>query len=104
MQKIDSTKISNTQIPHAVMVTVIPKVNELVEAVEALESRLAALQRPVKEELSTLDEALPDYISKLLKANNIFTIPHLRDKTDGELTLIKGIGPALLKEIREATR
>ena len=78
------------------------KFNELEKRVVALEEKLGEVPVPSVESIITLSSVYGDDLATLLQENGYSTVEQVALASDDKLRSIKGIGPALLQQIRSA--
>jgi predicted flap endonuclease-1-like 5' DNA nuclease len=82
--------------------TTIKQFKKLEKRVAALEEILGEVSVPSVESVITLSSAYGYDLAKLLQENGFSTVEQVAVASDDELRSIKGIGPALLNQIRAA--
>lgn len=97
MTPIDKATIKNSAIPHAVMDKVIPLLNEAVDRLEKVESRLEALEQS---DDAPLESAFNKAIAKALGEAGYTSLAALKEVSDEELLAVKGISENRLETIR----
>ena len=78
------------------------KFNALEKRVATLDEKLGEVPVPSVESIITLSSVYGDDLAALLQENGYSTVEQVALATDEKLRSVKGIGPALLNQIRSA--